>query len=75
MEKFRVLCQMIEIIRTESCPKQNQTLLEKSSIPWTHCFLQENSTSCQKGPRPERFEEPRKQERRNARPRKFMFLQ
>ena len=39
---------MFEIIRTESCPKQNQTLFEKSSIPWTHCFRQKNSTSCQK---------------------------
>ena len=72
--KFRILPQMFEIIRTESCPKQNQTLFEKSSIPWTHCFRQRNSTSCQKGPRPEGFEEPRKQ-RRNARPRKFRFLQ
>ena len=37
---------------------KNQTLSEKNSIPWTHCFRQRNSTSCQKGPRPERFEEP-----------------
>ena len=66
---------MIQIIRTENWPKQNQTLFEKSSIPWTHCFRQRNSTSCQKGPRPETFEEPRKQERHNARPRMFRFLQ
>ena len=75
VEKFRILFEMFEIIRTESCPKQNQSLFEKNSVPWTHCFRQRNSTSCQKGPRPERFEEPRKQERRNARPRKFRFLQ
>ena len=54
----------------------NKTKLsEKSSIPWTHCLRQWNSTSCQKGPRLERFGEPRKQERGNARPRKFRFLQ
>ena len=28
------------------------TFFEKRSIPWTHCFRQRNSTSCQKGPRP-----------------------
>ena len=55
---FGILFQMFEIIRTESCPKQNQTLFEKNSIPWTHCFRQRISTSFQKGPKPERFEEP-----------------
>ena len=49
---------MFEIIRTESCPKQNQTLFEKSSIPWTHCFRQKNPTTYQKGPRPKKSEEP-----------------
>ena len=56
---------MFEIIGTESCPKQNQALSEKSSIPWTHCFRQ----------RPKESEEPRKQERFNAHLKKFRFLQ
>ena len=58
MWKLRILVQLFEIMRTESCPKQNQTLFEKSSIPWTHCFRQGNSTSCEKLPRPKKSEEP-----------------
>ena len=42
----------------KAAPKQNQTLFEKNSIPWTHCFRQQNPTSLQKGPRPKEFEEP-----------------
>ena len=57
-KKFRILFRMFEIIWTESCPKQNQTLLEKSSIPWTHCFRQRNPASCQKGSRFKKSEEP-----------------
>ena len=43
--------------------KQNQALSEKSSIPWTHCFRQRNSTSGQKGPRPK---EPEKLENKRV---------
>ena len=68
-------CLRSSIIRTKCCPKQKQTLFEKSSIPWTHCFRQRNPPSCQKGPRPKKSEEPWKQERYNAHLRKFMFLQ
>ena len=57
MKKVRILFKMFEIIRIESCPKPNQTLFEESSIPWTHCFRQENSTTCRKkGPGPKKSE-------------------
>ena len=74
-EKIRIVISMFEIIGNESCPQQIQTLPEKSSISWTHCFRQRNPTSCQKDPRHEKFEEPWKQERHNARLRKLRFLQ
>ena len=57
-KKFRIFFQMLEIIRTESCPKQNRILFEKNSIPWTHCFRQNNSASSQNGPEPKESEEP-----------------
>ena len=63
---------MFEIIRTEGCLKQNQTLFEESSIPWTHCYRQRNSSSCQKGPKNMKSPENK---RCNAHLRKFRLLQ
>ena len=41
----------------KAAPKK-QTLLEESSIPWTHCFRQRISTSSQKVPRPKKLKSP-----------------
>ena len=69
-------------LNSNACHHQNWTMpqtkpnsFEKSWIPWTHCFQQMSSTSCQKGPRPKKSEEPWKQERCNLHLRKFRFLQ
>ena len=58
MEKIGSFFPIFEIIRVESCTKQNQTLFKKNSIPWTPCFRQRKSTSGRQGPWPEKFEEP-----------------
>ena len=42
----------------KAAPNKTKLFLKKSSIPWTLCFRQRNSSSCQKSPRPGRLEEP-----------------
>ena len=59
-EMWKTLESYFQCLRSSvlKAAQKSQTLSEKSSFPWTHCFRQRKSTSCEKGPIPKESEQP-----------------